>query len=145
MKKLGLITILLTTLIFTSVLAQSKLSNHIIGEWKAVKVYDIGAVIPDGSKKQIEAFQTKFINSKFQFNTDHTFSLNTPFTEMIVKNAKWKILSDNYEVIIYDATDKDKRGGNVMGITVLIKDGKTIFMIEETFLAFEMEKTKSNE
>jgi hypothetical protein len=142
MKGLGLFIMLLISGHLSIVNAQSKLNSDIIGEWRAVKVYDIGAVIPDGSKKQIENFQTKFINSKFTFKADHNFSFDTPFTEMTINNGHWKILEDNGEVVIQEWKDKDKERPVLMGITVLVKDGKTIFMMEETFFAFEMEKVK---
>lgn len=140
MKRLGLFIILLISGHLTYVNAQSKLNSDIIGEWKAIKVYDMGAVIPDGSKKQIEIFQNRFLKSKFIFKADNNFSFDTPFKEMAISNGHWKILDDNGEVIIQEWKDKDKERPVLMGITVLIKDGKTIFMMEETFFAFEMEK-----
>lgn len=142
MKRLGLLIILLTSGHLTYVNAQSKPNTDIIGEWKAVKVFDLGAVIPDGFKKQIEIFQTGFLKSKLIFKADHHFYFDTPFTEITINNGHWKILDFNGEVVIQEWKDKDKERSVLMGITVLIIDGKTIFMIEETFFAFEMEKIK---
>lgn len=126
----------------TDVTAQSKLNAHIVGEWKAVKVHDIGAVIPEASKKQIEVFQAGFLKSKFIFKSDHNFSFDTPHQEMAINNGHWKILNDNGQIIIQEWKDKDRARPVLMSITLLIKEGVTIFMMEEAFFAFEMEKIK---
>jgi hypothetical protein len=63
---------------------------------------------------------------------------------MAIKNGHWKILADNAEIIIQEWEDKDKPRSVLMSITVLQKDGKTIFMLEETFFAFEMIRISDN-
>jgi len=120
--------------------AQSKLETDIIGIWKSSKIYDIGAVIPDASKNKIELFQKKLLSSKFQFTTDHNFNFESSVTDMSIKNGHWKILGDNGMIVIQDWKDKDKERPVLMGITVLQKNSKTIFILEETFFAFEMVK-----
>jgi len=133
MKTFSLFILLFASGHLTDVNAQSKLNAFIVGEWKAVKVHDIGAVIPEASKKHIEVFQAGFLNSKFIFKSDHNFSFDTPFPEMAINNGHWKILDDNAEVIIQEWKDKDKARPVLMSITILIKEGMTIFMMEETF------------
>jgi len=137
-ERFGLIIVLLTLIFSADVKGQSKLEKHIVGRWKPSGIYDVGAVIPDASKQQIETMQKKLLDSKFQFKDDHNFSFESSFEEIAIKNGHWKILADNGKIVIQEWKDKDKEKPVLMGITVLLKNGKTIFMLEETFFAFEM-------
>jgi hypothetical protein len=139
-----LVIILLTLVWSLDVTGQSKLEKDIVGVWKPSKVYDIGAVVPDTYKEQIKVMQEKLIDSKFEFKDDYNFSFESSFKEMAIKNGHWKILADNAEIIIQEWEDKDKPRSVLMSITVLQKDGKTIFMLEETFFAFEMIRISDN-
>ncbi|HEX8545624.1 MAG TPA: hypothetical protein VF691_01605 [Cytophagaceae bacterium] len=141
MKKfILLIFILITSVSIPELNAQSKLAKDIVGIWKPLKIYDLGAVVPEGSQKQIEEAQKRFFNSKFDFKADHNFSFNCGYKEVDFKDVHWKILPDNGQIVIQEWRDKDKEGPVLMGITVLKKDGKVIFMLEESFFAFEMKK-----
>jgi hypothetical protein len=140
----GLIIILLILVWSVDVKGQSKLEKDIVGVWKPSKIYDIGAVVPDTYKEQIKVMQEKLIDSKFEFKDDYNFSFESSIKEMAIKNGHWKILADNGEIIIQEWEDKDKPGSVLMSITVLQKDGKTIFMLEETFFAFEMIRINDN-
>ena len=139
-----IIIILLTSAWSVDVTGQSKLEKDIVGVWKPSKIYDIGAVVPDAHKEQVKVMQEKLLDSKFEFKDDNNFSFESSFKEMAIKNGHWKILADNGEIIIQEWKDKDNPRSVLMSITVLQKDGKTIFMLEETFFAFEMIKTNED-
>jgi hypothetical protein len=143
-SRCGLIVILLTLVWPVDVTGQSKLEKDIVGVWKPSRIYDVGAVVPDAHKEKIKVVQEKLLDSRFEFKDDHKFSFDFFFHEMEIKNGHWKILPDNGEIIIQEWEDKDKPKSVLMSITVLQKDGKTIFMLEETFFAFEMLKINNN-
>lgn len=120
--------------------AQTDLRSHLIGKWTVKSEHDIGGQVPTDMQQQIKIVKDAFKKSKFHFRKDNSFSFDIEFQEISIKNGHWKILKDNNEVVIQEWKDKDKSGPILMGINVLLKDGKTIFMLEETFLAFEMTK-----
>jgi hypothetical protein len=130
----------LVVLPFSNLNAQTALEDDLIGTWRAVKIYDIGARIPEKSTPYIETVQKAFLQGKFRFEADQTFALDISFPEMAIKNGHWKIDEYTNEVIIQEWKDRELHKPILMSINVLTKNGKTIFVIEETFFAFEMER-----
>lgn len=121
--------------------SQMDLEKHLIGQWSVKGNYDLGAPIPENAKKEIEMVQSMFAQSKFTFKTDHSFKLEVPVPDMALENGYWEVLKDNNDVIIKEWKDRNNSKSAIhMGLKVLIKNGKTIFLIEETFFAFEMQK-----
>lgn len=138
--RLTKILILLIIISVNNTKAQTDLKSHLVGQWTVKSEYDIGGQVPTDVQQQIKIVKDAFKKSKFHFKKDNSFSLDIEFQEISIKNGHWKILKDNNKVVIQEWKDKDKSGPILMGINVLLKDSKTIFMLEETFLAFEMTK-----
>jgi hypothetical protein len=140
-KTLGSTLIFILLLISEHAYSQVSLKEHLLGQWTVKGNYDLGATIPPDTKQEIEMMQAMFSKSKFNFQENHVFSLDFPRAEMTLKNGYWEILADNHDIIIKEWKDKDNANGPIfMGLKILIKDGKTIFIMEETFFAFEMQK-----
>jgi hypothetical protein len=94
MKRAAVILLILTLFTSFELHAQSKLEQDLVGLWKAVRVHDMGDVIPNLTKQQIEIMQTRLIGSRFHFKADHNFSFESSFKKMNLKDVHWKILPD---------------------------------------------------
>lgn len=135
-------TFILGFIIFiTNINAQSKIEQDIIGQWKPKNVYDMGAIIQKKHIQKIEMLQKMLLNSKFIFKSDHSFVFESSFKEMNIKNGYWKVLKFNNKIVISELKNTKSI---MMEIDVLQKEGKTIFMLEEMFFAYEMEKIANN-
>lgn len=124
----------------SQILGQSTLETEIIGTWHVTRPYDMGLILPDDKKKKLEEIQKLFLNSTFEIKKDHNFSLDCSVKEMKMRNKYWKLSAENSGVVVLEWKDKDQGKPLLMRITLLRKDEKYIFILEEMAFAFEMRK-----
>ncbi|MEQ8475297.1 hypothetical protein [Fulvivirga sp.] len=131
--------ILLPLFIFISfnLNAQQVSEQELIGEWKPVKLVEIKGEIPNEMKEQINVMQNAFLKTIFVFRNENKFTFDFPFEEMRLTNGYWKLDSQTGNISIYE---EENEKSYFMGITASKKDGKMIFMMEETYFAFEVKK-----
>ncbi len=124
--------------------AQDNVKKEIIGIWKPVRPYDIGAVIPDEAKQLISQAREILLKTTFYFNADQKFTIESNNSDLSLKNGHWKLDPFSGEVIIQEWKNRKEDKPVFMSIRLLKRDAKLIFVIEEFFLAFEMSKIDQN-
>ena len=111
--------------------------NEIIGRWK------VNNTIKKSSNPELRGVMDGFKRATFSFLENGDFELNTeskaPTFQMILRmteNAKWKFNPE--EQLIKIGTEED--GYSIMGIYPERKGTTLIFSLDESEMAFEMER-----
>ena len=131
---------ILTLLISLNTYAQISPEKEIVGTWKVVEVRLLIDKVQPDQKEKIDMLKKSFLASRFVFKPDKNFSFDFPFKEMQVKNGHWKYSSVTPSYIIQQWKDKDTDAEKLMEIIVKKENGKTLFLIPETFFELEMKK-----
>lgn len=118
-------------------LSQEVTKEKMYGTWKVQK--NVTPITDPKFKDLMNGFK----EASFTFNTNGIFELKSANTSKIflmttnmLKNAKWK-LDQNKQII---RIGNQENHFSTMGIIVKLKDSKTIFLVDETSLEFEMVK-----
>jgi hypothetical protein len=133
----NLILIVFSLFLSQTVLSQEISKEQIYGTWKIQK--NITSITDPKYKDLINGFK----EASFTFNENGIFELKSANTSKLflmttnmLKNAKWK-LDQNKQII---RIGNEENHFSTMGIKVKLKDSKTIFLVDETPLEFEMVK-----
>jgi hypothetical protein len=133
----NLILIVLSLFLLQTDLSQGISKEQVYGTWKIQK--NITPITNPKFKDLIiglkEASFTFNENGIFELKSVNTSKLFLMTTNML-KNAKWK-LNQNKQII---RIGNQENHFSTMGIIVKLKDSKTIFLVDETPLEFEMIK-----
>lgn len=118
-------------------LSQELTKEKMYGTWKIQK--NTTPITDPKFKDLINGFK----EASFTFNDNGNFVLKSTNTSKLflmtlnmLKNAKWK-LDQNKQII---SIGNQENHFSTMGIIVKLKDSKTIFLVDETPLEFEMIK-----
>lgn len=128
----------------SSKLYSQELSQPVfIGTWKAVKAQFIPEMSMDldvEGQKKLKQMQEGLIGTLFTFKENNDFAIKFPgnvpvfMKELeILRNKKWKKGKDQRIAI---GSEKDNY--SMIGITVLIKQGKKIFILDESPFMLEV-------
>lgn len=128
----------------SSKLYSQELSQPVfIGTWKAVKAHFIPEMSMDldvEGQKKLKQMQEGLIGTLFTFKENNDFAIKFPgnvpvfMKELeILRNKKWKMGKDQRIAI---GSEKDNY--SMIGITVLIKQGKKIFILDESPFMLEV-------
>ena len=128
----------------SSKLYSQELSQPVfIGTWKAVKAQFIPEMSMDldvEGQKKLKQMQEGLIGTLFTFKENNDFAIKFPgnvpvfMKELeILRNKKWKMGKDQRIAI---GSEKDNY--SMIGITVLIQQGKKIFILDESPFMLEV-------
>jgi len=138
------ITILIFAFIFfggSNVFGQKIDESDLIGKWN-VKNLEGTIEIPNAQKEMIDALKKAFMESTFEFESDHNFTLEIDFIgiEDMMTKVHWNYIKEKSRIVIQEWADKDKINSGLMDIIVEKKNGKVFFKLTESPLILEVEK-----
>jgi|GEM_PF-6782758 len=133
---------ILTLFLFFQVLvaaatAQSLTGAELAGKWTVTEVRSSVEHLPENELVTLELMKKHFLQSSFTFNADNSFSLDIPLEELKLPHGNWKI---DAKTGIIAVLDPGGDGSRFLEIESKKKEGKILFLIQETPLELEMKK-----
>jgi hypothetical protein len=102
----------------------------LIGDWKITKV-EMGPDAAQEERQMLEMLTQIFLKSTFHFKNNSLFSFDSPDKDLAIQDAVWRFDTAKKYIKISERVSKGKPG-QLMGIIVIVKEGKYFFQMEET-------------
>jgi hypothetical protein len=108
----------------------SQQNDDLIGDWKITKV-ELAPNAGQEENEMIGMLTQIFLKSTFHFKNNSLFSFDSPDKDLAIKDAIWKFDITKKYIKITERVSKGK-SGQLMGITLIVKEGQYSFLMEET-------------
>lgn len=108
----------------------SQQNEDLIGDWKITKV-ELAPNAGQEEREMLGMLNQIFSKSTFHFKNNSLFSFDSPDKDLAIRDAIWKFDITKKYIKITERVSKGKPG-QLMGITVIFKEGQYSFFMEET-------------
>lgn len=119
--------------------AQSLPEKELVGKWKVVHV-DVLVEVRKDQEEKMELVKKAFLTSTLDFKADEHFSLDIDIPDLKITDGHWKIEPGTGTVQITEWKDKDAGSPLLMEMDCRKENGKTIFLMAQTFFSLEVVK-----
>lgn len=136
-KFIGLL--LAVCFVATQVSAQALTPKEVVGNWKVADIH-LTVELSEEEAAAMEVLRPAFMQAEFFYGDDQQFTFNFAYEEMKLEDGYWRFMEEEGLFGIWESEEKSANDPRFMGMQAFKKDGKILFMLEETPLALEVVK-----